>query len=123
MKTIYEVALSYGFDYKSDKEKKYILLLICVSMTKAEEQKEYNKQLELFEDKMDENIYTGIDEQEQMKITAGVLSKALLTAKFIQGLPLVGVVGGVINHNIVNKIGKMAVFKYKKRYLTEKLKK
>jgi len=56
-----------------------------------------------------------------MKETSDLLSNTLLTAKFIQGLPLVGVIGGVINPVMINKIGKYARIKYKKRYLLSKI--
>jgi len=120
MKTIYEIALSYGFDYESDKEKCFVLLLICVAIAKEEEQKDFNHQLELLEEKIEANIDIDVDLKKQIKISSDVLSNALLTAKFIQGLPIVGLVGGVVNHTIVKKIGKFASLKYKKRYLIEK---
>jgi len=122
IKTIYEITLSYGFDYESEQEKCYVLLVICVAMTKEEEQKEFNCQLKLLEEKMKSNIDIEVNLKKQIKITSHVLSNALLTVKFIQGLPIIGVVGGVVNHTIVKKIGKFAALKYKKRYLMEKSK-
>ena len=49
-----------------------------------------------------------------MNRTAHILSEAMLTAKFIQGIPFIGVIGGVVNFNIIDKIGKFAAIKYKK---------
>lgn len=115
MKTIYEIALSYGFDYESEQEKRYILLLICAAMSKDEKQKEFNNQLNLLE----ENITL----EEQIKITSDILSYNLLTAKFIQGIPIIGAVGGLVNYTIINKIRKFASMKYKMRYLIQKSKK
>ena len=43
----------------------------------------------------------------------------MLTAKFIQGLPIVGVVGGVTNFITLQDITKIAKIKYKKRYLNK----
>jgi hypothetical protein len=120
MKTIYETALSYGYDYESDAEKCYVLLLICGAMAKDEKQKEYNKQLEQLGKEIDGNTTIESSLDKQMKITAEVVSESLLTAKFIQGLPIIGVVGGFLNQSIVMKIGKYAALKYKKRYLLKK---
>ncbi len=124
MKTVYEIALSYGFDYESEQEKRYILLLICAAMSKDVKQKEFNKQLNLLEEKMDNMKETeSITLKEQIKITSDILSYNLLTAKFVQGIPIIGAVGGLVNYTIVNKIRKFASMKYKMRYLIQKTKK
>lgn len=121
IKTIYEVALSYGFGYSSEEEKTYILLLICGAITKGDIQKQYDKEIEKLGTSLDRNIVTDVHLEEQMKITSEVFSDALLTAKFIQGIPIVGVVGGAVNYNILNKISNYSRIKYKKRYLNKKL--
>lgn len=120
MKTIYEIALSYGYNYESDEEKVYILLLICAAMTKKELQKDYDNRVEFLGEVIDHNHKVEVVLEQQMKITSEVLSEALLTAKFVQGLPIIGAVGGLINHTIIKKIGKYAALKYKKRYLLKK---
>lgn len=122
IKTINEIALSYGFGYLSPEEKIYILILIRTAISKGEKKKEYDHELDLLAEKIDQNMIIEIDQEAQMKLTSAVLSDALLTAKFIQGIPLVGVVGGAVNYNILNKTGYYARLKYKKRYLIKKLK-
>jgi hypothetical protein len=121
LKTIYEVALSYGFDYTSDQEKTYILLLISSAMSKGEEQKKNDEELEKLGTLLDHNLMKEVDLTAQMKSTSEVLSDAMLTTKFIQGIPIVGAVGGVANYTILNKITSFARIKYKKRYLNKKL--
>lgn len=121
VKTIYEIALSYGYSYDKDEEKAYLLLLINAAIVKGEQQIELNKKLELLSDRLDHNIEAQFDVDVQMKETSKALSEALLTAKFIQGIPIVGVVGGVVNYSIVNRVAKFARIKYKKRYLLKKL--
>lgn len=120
MKTIYEIALSYGFPYDTPEERAYILQLIRASVAKEENRLAYNKELDVLSDRLDQGIVVDVDLDEQMKLTADVLSDALLTAKFIQGIPLVGAVGGVVNYTILNRISKYATVKYKKRYLSKK---
>lgn len=122
MKTIQEVALNYGFKYESDQEKSYMLLIICGALSKGEKQKEFNHQITLMEEKIIEIANFETDLKQQMKITADLLSNTLITAKFIQGFPIIGALGGVVNHSIVSKISKFASLKYKKRYLIEKAK-
>ncbi|MDD3172936.1 MAG: EcsC family protein [Herbinix sp.] len=121
VKTIYEVALSYGFPYNSDDEAVYILLLISAAITKGETQKNYDNDLEQQGIKIDHNIVTDCNPDLQMEATAKALSDALLAAKFLQGIPVVGVVGGAVNYNILNKVSNYARIKYKKRYLMKKL--
>ena len=120
MKTIYEVALSYGFRYDTPEEQAYILWLICASVAREEKQLEYRKELDNLSERLDHQIEIDIDLDNQMRDTAAVLSDALLTAKFIQGIPIVGAVGGVVNYTILNRIAKYAGIKYKKRYLIKK---
>ncbi len=121
VKTIYEIALSYGYSYDKEEEKAYLLLLINTAIAKGEQQKDLNKRLELLSETLDHSIEAQVDVDMQMKETSKALSEALLTAKFVQGIPIVGVVGGAVNYSIVNRVAKFARIKYKKRYLLKKL--
>ena len=121
VKTIYEISLSYGYQYNTAEEKTYILLLICGAITKGEKQKEFDRELELLGEKIDQNIVVDCNTEKQMKVTAGIFSDALITAKFIQGIPIVGVIGGVVNYSILNRVSKYTRIKYKKRYLQKKI--
>ncbi|MEG2928009.1 MAG: EcsC family protein [Oscillospiraceae bacterium] len=114
LKGVYQIAVSYGFSYDTDIEKIYILRLIRTAVSTGDKKLRYNTQLE--------NI-TGQTAQlkEEIAITAKVLSDAMLVEKFVQGLPIVGVVGGYFNHQVYKKIAKLGVIKYKKRYLRQKL--
>lgn len=121
IKTINEIALSYGYQYDTDEEKAYILYLICGAMTKGETQQEYAEKIDLLGENIDLDSQSSINLEGVMKETSNILSSALLTAKFIQGLPIVGIIGGVVNPIIINKIGKYSRIKYKKRYLLGKI--
>lgn len=122
MKSVYEIALSYGYHYETEEEKAYVLLLICTAMTKQEQQKEFYQKLEKLGEDIDYKIIPEINLDEIIKTTAGILSESLLTAKFIQGIPLIGAVGGLVNYSIIRKISKFAGVKYKKRYYMNKQK-
>jgi hypothetical protein len=121
IKTINEISLSYGYQYDTDEEKSYILYLICGAMTKGEKQKEFDEMIDRFGQKLNSNFVMETNLKADIKVTANILSEALLAAKFIQGIPFVGVIGGVVNLAIINKIGKYAGLKYKKRYLLSKV--
>ena len=45
----------------------------------------------------------------------------MLTSKFIQGFPIVGVIGGITNFKTLQDIGTVAKLKYKQRYLNKLL--
>jgi len=123
IRTINEISLSYGYEYDTNEEKIYILYLICGAMTKGERHKGFGEMIDLLGEKIDSNVVMEINLEENMKEAAKILSDALLTAKFIQGIPIVGVIGGVVNHSIISKVGKYAKIKYKKRYLLSKVNK
>lgn len=122
IKTIYEIALSYGYTYDTIEEKAFILSLVRASMTKGEKQIEYNNLVDKLGEEIDQNIIIDINLEEEMKSTANLLSETLLTAKFIQGIPFIGAVGGIVNYTIIQKISRYSRLKYKKRYLLHKFK-
>lgn len=125
LKSVYEVALSYGYDYESDGEKAFILKVIETSMYDGEEFIEQNRRLnELIED----IVYDGdtlegyeIDKAGQIDKTAKALSKEMLYTKFLQGQMIVGVAGGIFNPIYINRITDYAVLKYRRRFLTSKV--
>ena len=103
LKGIYETAISYGYSYTSEEERRYILRLIRISLTRQWE---------------DEDCTLTLDQE--IKKTAQCLSQELLLEKFIQGIPLVGAFGGIVNHRVYKDISKFSFIQYKKRYLAEK---
>lgn len=117
IKTIYEISLSYGFDYEKEEEQLYVLNLICGALSTGEEQHEYNERLDRLSSDIDGKVAIVYDLETEVMKASKVLSKSMLTSKFIQGLPLVGVVGSVSNFKVINKISKFSKLKYKKRYL------
>lgn len=116
LRGIYQIVLSYGYDYEKKEEKIYILRIIRTALAKdPSEKNKYNDELE------NENYYN-LSLENEIRITAEVMSEALLLEKFIQGIPIVGIVGGIVNHSIYKKITNFAMIKYKKRYILNKLK-
>ncbi|WP_099467112.1 EcsC family protein [Konateibacter massiliensis] len=122
VKTLNEIALSYGYPYDTKEEKVYMLFVICGALSKEEEQKEYTKKINLLGKSIDTSAPVDYDLDTVMKETAALLSGTLLAAKAVQGIPIVGVLGGAVNPAIISRLGKYAKITYKKRFLQKKLK-
>lgn len=121
LKGIYEVALSYGFSYESEEEQIYILRLIRTALATGENKRS------MFQDLIvpdGSEIVSSLDYEieltEEIKKTAKALADALLVEKFVQGIPIVGVVGGFVNHAVYKKILFFGNLEYKKRYILGK---
>ena len=57
---------------------------------------------------------------EQIKNTADAFAMDMLLVKFIQGLPIAGILGGVSNPIYYKRIMNYVQLKYHKRYLLSK---
>ncbi|WP_313341472.1 EcsC family protein [Sedimentibacter sp.] len=117
LKTIYEISLSYGFLYEMEEEKVYVLNIIKGALSSGEAQKKYNLKVDKLADKIDNHINIIYDLDREIIYTARIISESMLTSKFIQGIPVVGILGSITNYKIINKISEYASVKYKKRYL------
>lgn len=134
LKSIYEIALSYGFSYDTHKERVFIMKLVQAALEHGEQFKELDGQINRWmeEEKIDANkshekisekIELNVNEElpEQIKATAKALSRELLYMKFLQGIPIAGVVGGLSDAFYLKRITDYATHKYKKRFLINKL--
>lgn len=121
IRSLNELALSYGFDYERPEEKNYLLLLICGALTRDRLQQDYSEEADTMGAKLDAGIASEAGDRDYVRETADLLSDTLLTAKFIQGIPFLGVIGGAVNHSVLRQINRYARLKYKKRYLQNKL--
>ena len=122
LKGIYETALHYGYDYNNKREQIYILRLMRSAMAQQEQKKQYDELVEKTAEDIEKEIAVPYDFKQEVKETAEVFSNAMLIAKFIQGIPLVGVTGSGYNVMVYTKILKYCHRKYKKRYLMNKQK-
>jgi len=118
LKCVYETALRYGFDYDSEREKYFILLLIEGAVSYGDHLAEVDGKLEDYS--LSPRLPEGYSPQEQIAKTSGMLSKELLYMKFLQGIPLVGVVGGAYDIAYMKQISEYANIKYQKRFLQER---
>lgn len=117
MKGLYETAASYGYDYSEERERVFLLRLIQAALAEEDMRMEADQAVEqCMEDPRMPYILT-----DEISKAAKTLSVTMLVAKFIQGLPIVGVAGGMVNPMIYQKVQKYAALKYKKRYLRQRM--
>jgi len=114
LKSVYEIALNYGFDYEDEKEKRFILLLIRGSLSYGTDLEEINSEINYYIEHG--NYYSEMDMDSCIKETAGGLSKELLYMKFLQGIPVVGAAGGAYDAIYMNQVVKYAELKYRRRF-------
>ena len=124
LKSVYEIALSYGYSYETEEEKVFILRLIQVAMMDGEEFVEADTQ---FNELIDQIVEDGdsmegyrVNKTEQMKQTSAALSTQMIYTKFLQGQFVVGIAGGIFDPIYVSRISDYAVLKYRRRFLRSK---
>ncbi len=116
LKGIYEMALHYGFDYESQQEQLFVLKMMAAALSTGQEWADRNREIE--EWIASEGV--GVCQEavtQQMQETAAVFAMDMLLLKFIQGLPLVGILGGAANPVYYHKVLNYVQLKYRKRYL------
>lgn len=118
LKCVYEIALNFGVDYQSQKERYFILLLIEGAVSYGEELEAADKKIETFMEHP--GIPAGCGVKEQMKNASAMLSKELLYMKFLQGIPVAGAIGGAYDAVYMKQISQYAEMKYHKRFLMKR---
>ncbi len=146
LKGTYETALHYGFAYDTLEERLFLLKLLEASVSKGEVWKRCNEEADrMIEDLVSrqsasqgqslqqsvsegqssrQSVSEGQSSQqgaaEQLAKTADAFAVDMLAAKFIQGLPIIGIAGGLSNPVYYSRIMKYVQLKYRKRYLKSK---
>lgn len=115
LKCIYETAVNYGFDYHSESERYFVLLLIEGAVSYGEHLEEIDGKIEAY--MIDQRLPDGYVPAKQVADTSSMLSKELLYMKFLQGIPIIGAVGGAYDVVYMKQISEYAKLKYQKRFL------
>lgn len=118
LKSIYEIALSYGFPYDSEQERQFILFLIQGAVASGETQHRADEQADCY-------LHTGAFREapsisELIGQTAGCLADELLYMKFLQGIPLVGAIGGAYDAVYMKQLVEYSELKYRRRFYLKK---
>ena len=118
LKSVYEVALNYGYRYDTPEEKYFILKIIETSLSHGSALMEGNAHLNQYIE--DPALPVDYDFAAQIATTSATMSKELLYLKFLQGIPIVGAVGGAYNTVYLQQILKYTKLKYQRRFLYDK---
>ena len=120
LKGVYETALHYGFEYETPEEQYLILRMMSASLKTGRawlrEDAKVEELLQADAIAVDPEIL-----QEQIKKTASAFAVDMLVLKFIQGMPVVGFLGGAANPVYYRKVMDYVQRKYRKRYLLKQL--
>lgn len=120
LRGVYETALKYGFDYDSPEEKLFILKMIETAMLSGEDWIDANAEVNQFILQAAHAVPGNDEMKEQIEKTADAFATEMLVTKFIQGLPVVGMLGGAANPVYYRRIMRYVQLKYRKRYLMGK---
>lgn len=121
LRGVYETALKYGFDYESPAEKRFILKMMEASMAAGGRWITANAEVDRY---LRQGSHAPVSEaqlKEQIEKTADAFAADLLVLKFIQGIPVVGMIGGAANPLYYQRVMKYVQLKYRKRYLLSKV--
>ena len=119
LKGTYETALNYGFDYSTSRERLIILRMMETSLAYGEDWVELNEKVDALFARPKDHSQEEFDLA--MNSCASAFATDMLLLKFIQGLPVVGILGGAANPVYYNKVMKYVKLKYRKHYLLKKL--
>lgn len=116
LKNIYEIALSYGYGYDSPEERAFILRVIFGAVSYGDELRLADRELNAL---IDGEGGGETDMDALIARAAGGLSKELLYMKFLQGIPVVGAVGGFCDAVYMKRLTRYAQLKYRRRLYRE----
>jgi hypothetical protein len=114
-KSLYELGSYYGFGHEEEEEKYWILLLIQGALTYGGEFLKAEEECERFIEHG--TLPESYQQKDRMEKTCSLLSGELLYMKFLQGVPVAGVLGGACDVIYLNRIQSYAKIKYRKRFL------
>ena len=117
LKSIYEIALSYGYAYNTEEEQMFILKIIETALLHEDALLDGNVELN---DWISGVRAENTDMEEMMSCAAKALSDELLYLKFVQGIPVVGIAGGISDMVYQRKITDYASVKYQRRFLEDR---
>ncbi len=115
LKGAYQSAAHYGRDFTAPKEKYLILKMIEASMSRRDDWVRLNGEVD--ELLMSGYLPTEEEMSDQIRRTADACAMDMLFQKFVQGLPIVGVLGGIANPVYYGKILNFVKVKYHKAYI------
>lgn len=121
LRNLYTISMRYGYDYTTDEEKKFILRVIAAAVQQDDDIIKADREINQI---IRHGLHTDSSSvDERIEDAAIALSHALLLMKFLQNIPVVGVIGGASDFVYMEKISDYAVLKYQRRFLTDQRRK
>lgn len=118
LRGIYKVSAKYGYEFNTPAEQFFILTIIQTAFASGRKLENNNTTLNEFIQNY--TIPASFDKEEKIDDIAQLLSAELIAIKFVQGVPLVGAVGGIYDAFFVDRVLKYANLKYNRRFLLDK---
>lgn len=117
LRTAAQTAHRCGFGTETTGERLFLLRLLRTAVETGETQRRHHAQLFRLAEKLDAGVrFTGpLDEE--IRRTADALAGAMLLAKFVQGIPVVGAAGGAANFVLTGRVAQYAALACEKRLL------
>ena len=120
LRNIYKISMKYGYAFDTEEEQKFILRVIAAAVQDGDDMIRANKEVnQLIREGLDRDS-SSVDER--INEAAVALAHALLLMKFLQKIPVVGVIGGASDFIYMERISDYAVLKYQRRFLVDQLK-
>ncbi len=117
LRSLYEISTNYGYDYTKPEEQIYQLLIIQGAMSYGDDLQKCLDQLDTYTESI---IIPSEDTvKEQIKASASALADEMLFLKFVQGIPIIGVVGGISDTVFLHRIQRFAKLNYQYRLLKQ----
>ncbi|MBS6519049.1 MAG: EcsC family protein [Clostridium sp.] len=129
IRSLYTLCLSYGIDYKKPAEQELLLEMIELSLYQGDDffsrDAALNRKLYALAVKDAKKAHTegnGLSvrkkpSSEAVQRASKALSRELLYLKFLQGIPVAGVIGGVYDSIYMGRITKYSALKLERRHL------
>ncbi len=114
LRNLGQIARGYGYKTSTRQERKIMLLILDAALTGGEE---YSPLAEQLDRVLAGSDVPAVSEQQLADRVAGKLAGELLAAKFLQGIPLAGAVGGVLDSRMTAQLLDYAALKYNRRFL------
>lgn len=128
LKNLYEISLSFGYEYDQMEERLFQLKIIETALYSGEEIAQRDSDMNTMCESIRGAKQRAPEETQrltgrldaQIRSTAKMLSDEMLYAKFLQGQPIVGVVGGAGDIVVLKRVTDYAMLKYRRRYLIDR---
>lgn len=124
LRSLYTQALHFGVDYGKAEEQVFLLELMALSLYNGDDFMEQDAEMnrKIYRMACGNNSWekSEMDLKQAALKTSGALSGELLYMKFLQGIPVAGVIGGLYDGIYMKKVTDYAAVKLERRYLLTK---